>query len=234
MKRTVLIAQPDGCGMDLSLLNDAARAAHLLGLALGFGVAIVADFTAARSLVRPLDSRDFATLHSYHRTVSIGLMLFWVSGMVLLWLRTGLDPANFSPKLLAKLGVVSLLTVNAILIGRIALPMMKAWSEVRFGALPLAQRLCLAMLAGISSAGWVSAIALGVFSAMKTLEWGVLSALIGGIYAVGLGTALIAALFSPFLKPGLDRREALRHEKFGSEALLRMAFNPRIAKARTH
>ena len=42
----------------LRALNDAARAVHLLGLAIGFGVAIVADMSAARLFIRPLDPRE--------------------------------------------------------------------------------------------------------------------------------------------------------------------------------
>lgn len=194
--------------MDPSLLNDAARAAHLLGLALGFGVAIVADLTAARSLIRPLDEREFETLHRYHRTVVIGLLLFWASGMVLLWLRTGFDPANFSPKLVTKMGVVALLSVNAVLIGRIGLPTMEAWAGFRFGALPLAHRLRLAALAGMSGAGWIAALALGVFTAMKTFEWDVLSQIVGVIYVIGLTGALAAAILSPVLNFALNRVRA--------------------------
>ena len=194
--------------MDLSLLNDAARAAHLLGLALGFGVAILADLTAAKSMIRPLDDRDFETLHRYHRTVTLGLCLFWASGLVLLWLRTGFDPENFSPKLMTKLGVVSLLTINAVLIGRIGLPTMEAWFGCRFGALPLAHRLRLAGLAGMSGAGWIAALALGVFSAMKTFEWDVLSEIIGMIYVVGLGAALTTAILAPVLNFALNRSRA--------------------------
>ncbi len=191
--------------MDLTMLNDAARATHLLGLALGFGVAILADLCAARSLFRPLDDRDFETLHQYHRTVALGLMLFWASGLVLLWLRTGFQLENFSPKLMAKLGVVSLLTVNAYLIGRIGLPTMIAWQGFRYGALPLAHRLRLAALAGMSGAGWISALALGVFSAMKTFEWEVLSEIIGVIYVVGLSGALVTAFVAPLLIFAMDR-----------------------------
>ena len=191
--------------MDLTLLNDAAKATHLLGLALGFGVAILADLCAARSLFRPLDHREFETLHQYHRTVALGLALFWASGLVLLWLRTGFDPANFSPKLLAKLGVVTMLTLNAILIGRIGLPTMHAWFGFRYGSLPLAHRLRLAALAGMSGAGWISALALGVFSALKTFEWEVLSQIIGVIYVVGLGGALLTAFLAPVLNFALDR-----------------------------
>ncbi len=192
--------------MDLTMLNDAARATHLVGLALGFGVAILADIRAARSLFRPLDDNDFDSLHQYHRTVSLGLSLFWASGLVLLWLRTGFQPENFSPKLMAKLGVVSMLTVNAYLIGRIGLPTMLAWRGFRYGSLPLIHRLRLSALAGMSAAGWISALALGVFSAMKTFEWEILSEIIGVIYVVGLGGALTTAFLAPVLNFAMDRR----------------------------
>lgn len=191
--------------MDLTMVNDAARATHLLGLALGFGVAILADLCAARSLLRPLDHRELETLHQYHRTVALGLTLFWTSGLVLLWLRTGFQPENFSPKLMAKLGVVAMLTINAHLIGRIGLPTMIAWQGFRYGALPLPHRLRLAALAGMSGAGWISALALGVFTAMKTFEWEVLSEIIGVIYVIGLGGALVTAFLAPVLNFAMDR-----------------------------
>ncbi|MEL7149268.1 MAG: hypothetical protein AAGK71_00975 [Pseudomonadota bacterium] len=193
--------------MDLELLNDAARAAHLLGLALGFGVAIVADLSAARSLFRPLENHEFIDLHRYHRTVAFGLALFWSSGLILLWLRTGFDPQNFSPKLVAKLCVVSLLTVNAFLIGRLGLPTMIAYAGHRFGSLPFTHRLRLGALAGMSSAGWIAALALGVFSAMKKFEWDVLSEIIGGIYIVGLGGAILTALIAPLISFAIARRD---------------------------
>lgn len=196
--------------MDLDLLNDAARAAHLIGLALGFGVAIMADLKAARSLFRPLEDHEFEDLHRYHKTVALGLALFWASGLVLLWLRTGFVIENFSPKLVAKLCVVGLLTINAYLIGRIGLPTMIEWAGCRFGSLPFFHRLRLGALAGMSGAGWIAALALGVFSAMKTFEWDVLSEIIGVIYIVGLGGALLTAIMAPVISFTLDRVEGYR------------------------
>ncbi|NNE87285.1 MAG: hypothetical protein HKN27_04350 [Silicimonas sp.] len=191
--------------MDLTLVNDAARAVHLLGLALGFGVAIVADLSAARTLVRPLSWTEIETLERYHRMVAVGLALFWASGLVLLWLRTGFAVENFSPKLLTKLGVVMLLTVNAVLIGKVGLPAMDRWQGMRFGALPVMERLRLGALAGMSGAGWISALSLGVFSKLKTMEWSVLSELIGMIYLIGLVGAMLLAIAAPVISFVQDR-----------------------------
>ena len=191
--------------MDLTLINDAARAVHLLGLALGFGVAIMADLSAARMLVRPLDDREIDLLHAYHRTVAIGLTLFWVSGLVLLWLRTGFQPENFSPKLMAKLGIVALLTFNAIMIGRIGLRALDEWFGYRFGAMPIGERARLSALAGLSCAGWISALVLGVFSTMRTMNYETLSGIIGVIYLLALLGAAAATFLSPVLMYVSDR-----------------------------
>ncbi|MBT8418954.1 MAG: hypothetical protein KJO42_16070, partial [Silicimonas sp.] len=172
--------------MDPTFLNDAARALHLFGLALGFGTAIVADLSAARLVVRPLDAREIATLVRFHRMVAMGLAAFWASVLVLLWLRTGFDPANFSAKLMAKLGVVTLLTVNAFLIGRVGLPALQAFASRRFGTYPAPLRMQLSLLGALSTAGWIAALALGVFSQLKTMPWSVLSELIGTIYLVAI------------------------------------------------
>ena len=196
--------------MDLTLLNDAARAVHLLGLALGFGVAIIADLSASRTLVRPLSIAEIETLERYHRMVAVGLSLFWISGLVLLWLRTGFDPENFSPKLLAKLGVVTLLTFNAILIGKIGLNAIIEWEGARFGELPFMERLQLGALAGLSGAGWISALSLGVFSTLKTMDWALLSELIGAIYLMGLVGAILIACAAPIICFWQDRGGAHR------------------------
>jgi hypothetical protein len=201
--------------MDLTLLNDAARAVHLLGLAIGFGVAIVADMSAARLFIRPLDPREIETLHRFHRMVTLGLVLFWTSGLVLLWLRTGLQFQNFSPKLLTKLGVVVLLTANAVLIGRIGLPVIHGMQGSRFGALPTGTRVRMASLGALSTAGWISALALGVFSQLRSMEWNVLSEIVGMIYLTALCTAFVAALAAPALDRLVDHSGRLASDARG-------------------
>lgn len=194
--------------MDLTLINDTARAVHLLGLALGFGVGILADLSAARMMVRPLEDRELRNLEDFHRIVTFGLILLWTSGLVLLWLRTGFDPAQFTPKLLTKIGVVLLLTMNAIAIGRIGMPTLVDHQDYRFGELPLTLRAQLSSLATISAACWVSALSLGVFSALRPMPWETLSVLVGVVYLTALAAALVAALFTPLVSFYVRRLEA--------------------------
>jgi hypothetical protein len=190
------------------LINDSARAMHLLGMALGFGIAIMADLWAARTVLRPLDDKDLETLEIMHRLVSMGLVLLWVSGLTLLWLRTGFEAERFSPKLMTKIGVVAMLTLNAIAIGRIGLPTMRANQEVRFGDLPVVLRLQLASLGTISAACWVSALLLGVYSQMKSMNWDALSNFVGVVYLIALLAAVFAASVTPLVATWIKLREA--------------------------
>lgn len=192
--------------MDSTLVIDFARGAHLLGLAMGFGIAMLADLCAARALVRPLEERELGLLQTLHRMVTLGLVILWASGLTLLWARTGFDPAQFSPKLMTKLIIVGLLTANALAIGRIALPVLNHYDGYRFGQLPFAYRAQLSALAGLSFTCWVSALALGVFSALKTMPYPLLGEVLAPVFLVGLCVTLLTAFGSPLLSFIVSRR----------------------------
>ncbi|QMU57249.1 MAG: hypothetical protein GKR98_02915 [Boseongicola sp.] len=197
--------------MDMTFVNDAARAVHLLGLAMGFGGAIIADISAVRAVVRALDHREIEMLRLFHKVVFTGLALLWGSGLVLLWLRTGFDPDNFSPKLITKIGVVVLLTLNAVAIGRIGLPTIVAYQSWRFGDLPLPLRFQLSALGTMSAACWISALCLGAFSQLKSMSWEALSHMVGIVYLAALCLAVIAATITPLVGVFVRYRERRRH-----------------------
>ena len=158
--------------MDSVFLLDAARGVHLVGLAAGFGLALCADILALKFVFHPIGQRDVWLLRLMHRVILAGLVLLWASGLFILYTRTGLDPAHFSPKLIAKLIVVSLLTLNALIIGAYALPCFARQVDQTFGDFdpPILLKLC--GIAGVSLSCWVSALALGVFSQLKPMPGG--------------------------------------------------------------
>ena len=199
--------------MDPTLLTDATRAAHLLGLALGFGLAILADVLAARAVLRPLDWREVELLGRLHRMVTLGLVVLWASGLTLLWLRTGFDLGRFSPKLVTKIGIVTVLTLNAWAIGRVGLPTLVRYQGWRFGDLPLPERVQLCALGALSAASWVSALALGVFSQLRSMEWSGLTPLVAAVYLFALSLAVIGATITPVIAFAVrlfERRAAMR------------------------
>lgn len=193
---------------DPVLLLDLARAGHVAGLAAGLGLALVADLVALRSLVSPVGPTDVWMLRCLHRLILGGLGLLWVSGLCLLWLRTGFEASQFSPKLITKLVVVALLSLNALAIGGFALPRYAMYQGRLFCAFPLGDRLRLSVIAGLSLCCWLSALALGVFSHLKPMSFQSLEAVFVPLFLAGLAGALVigfgARAFAAFASPPRD------------------------------
>ena len=97
---------------------DLIRFGHIAGLALGLGLAIYADHRFLRTLTRPLRREDVDLLSTIHGHVVTALSVLWLTGIMLLYVRTGFQAENVTPKLVFKVLIVSVLTVNAVLIGR--------------------------------------------------------------------------------------------------------------------
>ncbi|MCF6233911.1 MAG: hypothetical protein L3J36_12570 [Rhodobacteraceae bacterium] len=180
--------------MDNTLLLDTVRAGHLVGLALGFGPAICADVLVAKSFFRPIRQRDVDLLKWLHMIVFAGVALLWITGLILLQIRTGFDLANFSPKLMTKVFVVVLLTGNAMAIGIYALPRFNDHVGVQFGKIDPPTLINLTLMAGVSMSCWLSALALGVFSQLKPLSSEALQAIFTPVFSIGLAGAILVGL----------------------------------------
>ena len=114
---------------------DMIRYVHLLCVAIGFGASFLADIHVLGRLGSKITDGTLETLHHYHKIVWTALILMWITGLLLIYVRTGFVLSNFSPKLFVKIGTVSLLTINAILIGRLAMPMVEVNSPMFRGRL---------------------------------------------------------------------------------------------------
>ena len=189
---------------DLSTIEEFMRSAHLATLAACAWLVISADLTAAKSTFRNLSAHDFKRLHLNHRALAWGLAIFWLSGIYLIWNATAFDPAQLSPKLMAKLIVVTILTVNAVVIGRFALPFMERNQSMTFGEFNFEVRWRLALCSGISTASWISAFCLGAIKPLRTASPEVLFEFLGPIYAACCALATLFAIISVSRKPRPD------------------------------
>lgn len=181
---------------DIAQLEEIVRWAHLSILGLCFFLVVFADLTAANSVFRPLYKGEFARLRSLHAALSAGLIVLWLTGLFLIWRGTGFDVAQFSPKLIAKITVVSLLTLNAFAIGQIALPFFERNREMMFGEFDISVRLRLTCLGAVSSASWISAFCLGAIPSLKTASTIELVHFLAPIYSVFFTLALLLSLIS--------------------------------------
>jgi hypothetical protein len=147
--------------IDPQLFVDLARYAHIATVAIGFGAAFLADYHVLSRLGRPIDDELTTTLHLCHSIIWKVVFGMWVTGIILVGIRTGFIFANFSPKLIAKLVTVAILTANAALISKVAMPLVEATRGRSLMWLPLGPKLVLAGIGAISSSSWMLALAMG-------------------------------------------------------------------------
>ncbi|MEM9331363.1 MAG: hypothetical protein AAGA53_08555 [Pseudomonadota bacterium] len=185
------------------LFMDAVRFCHFVGLALGIGAGCFADYSIIRNLNAKITNTDISNLEIVHGIVWTGLLLLWASGLWLLYARTGFVIEEFTPKLIIKLLVVSILTLNAVLLGVIAMPTLRKNVNRSFFAFSLSDKLNLGILAGISTCSWFSGLTLGIFTALKPADFSFMLPAFGMVYLTALAGAL---LFSTMMHVLWERR----------------------------
>lgn len=184
-----------------AVLIDVATFVHLGAMAAGLGAVIFADSTILQRISRPISPRMLGVVHHAHAVITIALILLWISGIAILGLKTGFDPSKFSPKLLTKLGTVSVLTLTAIAMAKVALPQMTGSVGRRLIDLPLADQCLLALCAGMSAAGWGTALMLGASKILKTAGDEVM-VIAAGMHGLAVAGALGMALALYMLRRG--------------------------------
>jgi hypothetical protein len=139
--------------MDLEVIAKVALVyVHLLLCVFALREILVADWQLLR---RGLRARQMNWLH---RRITVLLIGLWVTGLAIVAMDTGFEPARLAeqPKLLAKLVVVIVLSLNGVLLRR--------WCFPRIGqlpALPTGERLVVLMAGAASTASWLFAAFLG-------------------------------------------------------------------------
>lgn len=201
------------------LVLDLIRGVHLLCMVIGMGLSISYDLRSLQRIALPLAEADIEELHRIHQIVSIACIGLWLSGITLIWIRTGFELDAFSPKLWSKIGVVTLLTLNALILSRVMIPALSRYIGVRLVDLPIRQLLPMAICAGVSLSCWVLALTLGSSVILKTAGWDVLllvliegaALCIGGALVVIFGLRIILRRDNPlFAKLPWVRRAGLK------------------------
>lgn len=178
-----------------ALLNDGVRYVHLLAVAIGMGASFFADQMVLRRLRNPVSDGLLETLHQCHRIVWIALLGMWISGITLVYLRTGFVWENVSPKLINKGVVVTVLTLNAWAIGRVAMGHIHGSLGKSVLDLPMRVKLPLALISGVSTTSWLLALALGSSKVLAQSSADILVPLTLAAYAACTVLSLGSAIF---------------------------------------
>lgn len=175
-------------------LIDLIECAHLLFVVLSMGPALYFDLQSLKRLSSPISQIYIDDLHDLHRLVTIAFLGLWVSGAALIGVRTGYDFAEFSPKLWCKIGVVSVLAVNSIVLHVFIFPLLKRSIGHQLIYFPFKLLFLMTLCGGISLAGWMLSLALGSSSALKSADWGTLMLFL----TLGATLCILATLVSVF------------------------------------
>lgn len=138
---------------------------HVLALALGLGAALLADWIVLRKLAfGTVGQRAAQQLIDLSHAVCAGLVLIWITGALLVADNALNAPASImNQKLWAKLAMVVALTLNAVLLHRIVMPMVtRRVGQPLFGAAFGRLAMVSTLLGSVSIVSWMFAAYLGV------------------------------------------------------------------------
>ncbi len=169
----------------LSLIRQGVLFTHLVAFAIALSAVLHEDVALIKA--RRIDLQRLATAA---RTVTYALSVLWVTGLALLAFDVGLDPRALvaSPKLAAKLVVVSALTANGLALHALAFPLLR-----RPGTLDRSRLIVPVALGAISTTSWLYASFIGVSRVIApALSFTDFMALYGVLLA---GAAAVAFLF---------------------------------------
>lgn len=134
------------------------KTAHLIALAVALGAALAIDaLFLMRAVFRPITMATLDAARFLSRLVAWGLAGLWITGVPLAWYLAGIDPHFITnEKFWVKVFIVAVLSVNGLIIHEVVLPLVgRRVGRPLFEGLGFAQRLALAIAAGISLVSWL-------------------------------------------------------------------------------
>jgi hypothetical protein len=155
------------------------------------GAAMYLDLRTLHKISRPVSNTDLEEIRRIRWVVTSTFVLIWASGLSLVWYRTEIAIEAFSPKLWSKLFVVSVLTLNAIMLAAFVIPNLRRFEGIALLDMPFRILLPMAMVAGVSGSSWILALMLGFSKFLKTAHWDVLVPFLSFGFAAGIGGVIL-------------------------------------------
>ncbi len=142
---------------------------HLIACCVALGAILKSDATMLSRLVQGRGDEPDEHLTQLARLVSIALAILWATGAYLIWAdasAAGLAETLANPKLQAKIILVTILTINGLLLHFRILPMLsRAGSLLQLGSWQRNLALAAGVLSGVS---WMYAAFMGI---ARPLAW---------------------------------------------------------------
>jgi hypothetical protein len=136
--------------------------AHLLAACVSVGILLIQDSALAQSRGKALSATAIKDLTKSAEIMFIALIVLWISGLALVLLGYLENPQQYlmNEKLWAKFTVVSVLTLNGILLHYFSFP--RVTSRRGLLGLPTFEQILVTITGAISSTSWLFACYLGI------------------------------------------------------------------------
>ncbi|MGV6847102.1 MAG: hypothetical protein ACWA5A_01855 [Marinibacterium sp.] len=180
----------------IDIIFDILGVAHMASFAVGIGAAAFLELYLIKRFRARLDPASVSLLLMGHQLIRVAVIALWVTGLSLLYVRLAIYGDPFSAKLLAKLSVVTALTVNMMIIERFLIPRVQKYrgrclSDIKPRTLAL-----FGGIAGFSAGSWASALLLGGVGYLKSLDIPHLSSVLLPILGTATLVGILAGLVS--------------------------------------
>lgn len=175
----------------LANLKSAITFVHLAGLALGIGCAWTLDLFIFKHFKKhTITEEKYDVIAFVSRLVTVGLVVLWISGGLFILYYYHFTPEFLgNEKVWGKLFIVSVLTVNGLLVHRMLLPKLRnAIGSNLLETLTQKELRLVVSVGTISFLSWMVPMILGV---SKTLNFTVPGVYIVGVYLYVLALSLI-------------------------------------------
>ena len=183
----------------LTIVRMLAIYLHVLALAIGAVAVAFGDFA-----IFARDRIDMNMLGKAASVATIALLVLWITGLAVIGMDTGFDTELLAtkPKLLAKLSVVTVLTINSLGLHLIAFPRMATPQ-----ADPQQAALMPVIFGAISATSWLYAAFVGVSKPVAAmLGYAGYMGLFAGLTLASIGFAMLTV--RPRLAARLERADA--------------------------
>lgn len=136
--------------------------AHLLAACVAVGILLIQDLALAKSKGRTLSAIAIRDLTKSAEIMFIALVVLWISGLSLVLLGYLENPQQYlmNEKLWAKFTVVSVLTLNGIVLHYFSFP--RVTSRRGLLGLPTFEQILVTLTGAFSSVSWLFACYLGI------------------------------------------------------------------------
>lgn len=178
--------------------------AHIIGLLLGAGVTLFLDVAVIRYGIRANITHEMCDImDSGIRMIKIGLVILWITGASFLLETWLIKPeAIFNPKVFAKITIVTILTLNGMLVHRVVYPTLrKNIGNTLFYGVSIGRQRVIVASGAVSMTSWAIPILFGTLQKHDFKDIYTLGFLNG--YVIFFGFYLLALLFALMMSLGL-------------------------------